>query len=256
MKGKPHELKLDSKFKELQHSNDINNKNSTVPEHKMIWCDLTKTQPKNESPCTVTSIWIHVSLSLQWRHNERDGVSNHRCLECLLNRVFWRRSKTSKLPVTDLREGNSPVTGEFPTQRASNAENVRVWCRHQVLLRSPGKKNPALSIAVGRMAPTSDYLNFGVKLSRVPFKPCGDNPEYGTTTDGTLAMKIKCNSGTHGRYVYLYNNDQDPATLTLCEIFIDGTSRYHPWRADKSYMFMCGQLLYNYCKIIEKIVDI
>ena len=31
--------------------------------------------------------------------------------------------KKSKLCVTGLCEGNSPVTGEFPTQRASNAEN-------------------------------------------------------------------------------------------------------------------------------------
>ena len=26
--------------------------------------------------------------------------------------------------------GNSPVTGEFPAQRASNAENVSIWWRH------------------------------------------------------------------------------------------------------------------------------
>ena len=30
--------------------------------------------------------------------------------------------KTSKLRVTGLREGNPPVTGEFPAQRDSNAE--------------------------------------------------------------------------------------------------------------------------------------
>ena len=30
--------------------------------------------------------------------------------------------KTSKLRVTALCEGNSPVTGEFPAQRASNAD--------------------------------------------------------------------------------------------------------------------------------------
>ena len=69
--------------------------------------------------------------ALQWRHNERDGVSNHRRLDCLLKRLFRRRSKkTSKLPVTGLCEGNSPVTGEFPAQRASNAENVSIWWRH------------------------------------------------------------------------------------------------------------------------------
>ena len=31
-----------------------------------------------------------------------------------------------------LYEGNSPVTGEFPSQRASNAENVSIWWRHHV----------------------------------------------------------------------------------------------------------------------------
>ena len=40
----------------------------------------------------------------------------------------WK--KTSKLRVTGLCAGNSPVTDEFPTQRASNAENVSIWWRH------------------------------------------------------------------------------------------------------------------------------
>ena len=54
-------------------------------------------------------------LALQWRHNESNVVSNHRCLYCLLNRLFRRRSKkTSKLHVTGLCEGNTPVTGVFP----------------------------------------------------------------------------------------------------------------------------------------------
>ena len=40
------------------------------------------------------------------------------------------RRKHPKLRVTGLCEGNSPVTGEFPSQRASNAENVFIWWRH------------------------------------------------------------------------------------------------------------------------------
>ena len=69
----------------------------------------------------------------RWRHNERDGVSNHQPHDCLLNRLLRRRSKkTSKLRVIGLCEGNSPVTGEFPAQRASNAENVSIWWRHHV----------------------------------------------------------------------------------------------------------------------------
>ena len=68
---------------------------------------------------------------LQWRHNEHDHVSNHQPHDCLLKRLFRRRSKkTSKLRVTGLCEGNSSVTSEFPAQRASNAENVSIWWRH------------------------------------------------------------------------------------------------------------------------------
>ena len=35
--------------------------------------------------------------------------------------------KTSKICVTGLCVGNSPVTGEFPAQRSSIAENVSIW---------------------------------------------------------------------------------------------------------------------------------
>ena len=45
--------------------------------------------------------------------------------------LFRRRSKkTSKLRVTGLCAGNSPGTGEFSAQMASNAENVSIWWRH------------------------------------------------------------------------------------------------------------------------------
>ena len=62
-----------------------------------------------------------VCISLQWRHNQLDGVSNHQPHDCLFNRLFkckWK--KTPKLHVTGLCEGNSPVTDEFPTRRTSN----------------------------------------------------------------------------------------------------------------------------------------
>ena len=38
--------------------------------------------------------------------------------------------REKKLRVTGLCEGNSPVTGEFPAQRASDAENVSIRWRH------------------------------------------------------------------------------------------------------------------------------
>ena len=71
------------------------------------------------------SMYILWSAPLRWRHNGRDSVSNHQSHGCLLNRLFRRRSeKTSKLHVTSFCAGNSPGTGEFPAQMASNAENV------------------------------------------------------------------------------------------------------------------------------------
>ena len=70
--------------------------------------------------------------ALQLRHNGREGVSNHQPRDCLLNRLCGRRSKkTSKLRVTGLCAGNSPLTGEFPAQKVSNAENAFIeWCHH------------------------------------------------------------------------------------------------------------------------------
>ena len=75
-------------------------------------------------------IWLF-HMTIRWRHNECDGISNHQAHNCLLKCLFRCRSKeTLKLRVTGLCAGNSPVTGEFPTQRGSNAENVSIWWRH------------------------------------------------------------------------------------------------------------------------------
>ena len=83
---------------------------------------------KDQSTTAVSPCEIHqdderrysLPFLFQWRPDEKDGVSNS------------RSNKTSKLCVTGLREGNPPVIGEFPTQRASNAENVSISRRHHV----------------------------------------------------------------------------------------------------------------------------
>ena len=77
-----------------------------------------------------------VGIPLRWRHYERDGVSNHQPRVCLLSRLLRHRSKkTSQLRVTGLCAGNSPLTGEFPAQRASNAENASIWwCHHAIFI--------------------------------------------------------------------------------------------------------------------------
>ena len=78
----------------------------------------------------VCSLELDTNL-LQWHHNGRDSVSNHQPHDCLFNRLFRRRSKTTpKLRVTGLCAGNSSGTGELPAQMASSAENVSIWWRH------------------------------------------------------------------------------------------------------------------------------
>ena len=69
------------------------------------------------------------------------SVSNHQPHHWLLNRLFRSKSKkTSKLRVTGLCAGNSPGTGEFPAQIASNEENVSIWWRHNAYFHIPHQK--------------------------------------------------------------------------------------------------------------------
>ena len=106
-------------------------------QHELVWvitCYLTA--PSHY----LNQWWLLISevqrehihwKSIQWRLNGRGGVSNHQPHDSLLNHLFGLRSnETPKLRVTGLCAGNSPVTGEFPAQIASNAENVSIWWRH------------------------------------------------------------------------------------------------------------------------------
>ena len=87
-------------------------------------------------PCLYLNRYLTQSIPLRWRHNGSDSVSNHQPYDCLLNYLYRRRSKKpSKLRLTGLCVGNSPETGEFPAQMASNAENVSIWWRHHAWLK-------------------------------------------------------------------------------------------------------------------------
>ena len=86
-----------------------------------LWWNTTLDQQSNVSPCHYRNQCLPAERKLEskypfilgspfatllWRHNERDGVSNHQPPDCLLNRLFRRRSKkTSKLRVIGLCEG-------------------------------------------------------------------------------------------------------------------------------------------------------
>ena len=79
--------------------------------------------------------WFNFNPTLFWRHNRRDGVSNHKPHHCLVNRLFRYRSKeTSKLRDTGLCARNSPVTGEVPSQIDSNAYNASIWYDNVIMI--------------------------------------------------------------------------------------------------------------------------
>ena len=104
-----------------------------------LWRNAMETLPALLVLCAGLSLYIShcccrvIETTLQWRHNGCDNASNHQPCDCLLNRLFRRRSKkTSNLRATGLCAGNSPGTGEFPAQMASYAENVSIWWRYHV----------------------------------------------------------------------------------------------------------------------------
>ena len=87
-------------------------------------------------------VWLKVPhvVSNPWMSNHYNDVimgamsSQITSLTIGYSTVYSRRrsKKTSKLRITGLCEGNSPVTGEFPAQRASKEENISIWWRHHV----------------------------------------------------------------------------------------------------------------------------
>ena len=97
-------------------------------------CELMHRSLTDQNNLQQAGLMIHRRrCSLHWRHNGHDSVANHQSRDCLLNRLFRRISKkSSKFCITGLCAGNSPGTGEFPAQIASNAENVSIWWRHHV----------------------------------------------------------------------------------------------------------------------------
>ena len=63
--------------------------------------------------------YLAAIFSLQWRSNERDGVSHHRCLV-----FFYSIVCSGSYQEKYQSAGNSPVTVEYPAQRASNSKNI------------------------------------------------------------------------------------------------------------------------------------
>ena len=98
------------------------------------WCFLCPLIRSQDHPTEGRFILWHRKYDLL---HYNDVTMSAMVSQSLASRFFTlfrgRSKKTSKLRVTGLCEGNSPVTGDFPTQRASDAENVSIWWRHHVI---------------------------------------------------------------------------------------------------------------------------
>ena len=90
--------------------------------HKLQWISLV----------TINAVSMISRIpSLQWRHNKRDGVSSHRRLDCIPNRLFGCRSKKHKNSASvALVRGihRWPVYSRHKGQY--NVENITIWWRH------------------------------------------------------------------------------------------------------------------------------
>ena len=87
-----------------------------------------------------------IMFSLQWRHNGRDGVSNHQPHHCLLNRLYRRRSKktSNSVSLTFVRgihrwSVKSPHKGPV-TRKMFPLDDVIMFSSLSVLRFTPNKK--------------------------------------------------------------------------------------------------------------------
>ena len=72
----------------------------------------------------------YMQPALQWRHDGRDGVSNHQPHDCLLNRSFRRRSKKISALCTGIHRWsvNSPHKGPATQKMFPFDDVIMVYC--------------------------------------------------------------------------------------------------------------------------------
>ena len=106
-----------------------------------LWCFI-EGYPEQTVRQTVESPVISDAMTLMLRHCDCTGI---------------RSQKTPELRVIGLCEGNSPVTGEFPAQRTSNAESVSIWWRHHAYTYDSVKKWWTMQIFISYFIRTIQY---------------------------------------------------------------------------------------------------
>ena len=90
-----------------------------------VWCN--QTGPKCCRCCACCEIHAVTSQWARWR---LESPASRSLSQPLVQAQI--KENTPKLRVNGLCEGNSPVTGGFPSQRSSDAENVSICWHHGV----------------------------------------------------------------------------------------------------------------------------
>ena len=133
-------------------SHNSHTKKQTSIKKKMIEIRLFLMESQLNLSSIVSPPFCPRCWTFQWRHNERNSVSNHQHLECLLNRLFRRRWMNYESPVS-LAFGrgihrwpvDSPHKGPLRGKRLMTFDDVimnepvtlRKWCARIMREQSP-----------------------------------------------------------------------------------------------------------------------
>ena len=107
----------------------LNDIESSIKGDNMSFALQIKCSPRGLAPFNIQLIDMF-PRSLWSRHDETTATQITGISIVYSTVSSGADKKKSKLRVTGLCEGNSPVTREFPSLRASNAENVFISWRH------------------------------------------------------------------------------------------------------------------------------
>ena len=76
--------------------------------------------------------WPNVNYRYKYNYNDvmMGAIASQITSLTIVYSIVYSDADQTKLRVTCICKGNSPGTGEFPAQMASNTENVFIWWRH------------------------------------------------------------------------------------------------------------------------------
>ena len=169
-----------------------------------------------------------------------------------------------KLRVTDFCVGNSPLAGEFPAQRASNAENVSIWWRHHVFHHPLVRLNNRVDYIAEKLINTHTYACAQHCILIICISWVGRSDNWGNVTYRIYTGESKlvpCTARWHlavSNGVFILGNWQARSTpKTVAHYTTIGNSRQTHYRfialnifikCESSYLFINSIQIYSLYK--------